>query len=212
MCIRDRPYLSQAWEAGNKAQVKKQLNWTIKLISLFFTTGGVLILLLSPILFGWILQGRYDGGLSVLPLTLVYCIWFGMATVGQDYLWVAEKGKWVALVAGISLLVNVVLNMVLIPLIALQGAVLATLIGNATALILIYFLNQKFECKTDTGVWLTAALPLILLLDKELAVLTLIVILVVSVMTELVLSKEEKSDLSKLITDKLGKFLPNKRS
>ena len=206
------PYLSQAWEAGNKAQVKKQLNWTIKLISLFFTTGGVLILLLSPILFGWILQGRYDGGLSVLPLTLVYCIWFGMATVGQDYLWVAEKGKWVALVAGISLLVNVVLNMVLIPLIALQGAVLATLIGNATALILIYFLNQKFECKTDTGVWLTAALPLILLLDKELAVLTLIVILVVSVMTELVLSKEEKSDLSKLITDKLGKFLPNKRS
>ena len=135
-----------------------------------------------------------------------------MATVGQDYLWVAEKGKWVALVAGISLLVNVVLNMVLIPLIALQGAVLATLIGNATALILIYFLNQKFECKTDTGVWLTAALPLILLLDKELAVLTLIVILVVSVMTELVLSKEEKSDLSKLITDKLGKFLPNKRS
>ena len=79
------PYLSQSWESDNKPKVTRQLNWTVKLISLSFTAGGVLILWLSPVLFEWILQDRYDGGLAILPLTLVYCIWFSIMAARAEF-------------------------------------------------------------------------------------------------------------------------------
>ncbi len=204
------PYLSRAWEAGNKPKLTKQLNWTVKIVSIGFTTGGILVLLLSPLLFNVILQGRYNGGLSVLPLTLVYCIWFGLSTVAQDYLWVAEKGKWATLIGVAGLVVNILLNMILIPLIGLPGAVIGTACGNATLVVLVIGLNHRFGCRSDTGIWLCAAIPLILLLNTPLAVLAMVAVLVFCVFSDWILSVEEKSDLKLIFRKNVGKFLPVK--
>ncbi|MFT5301036.1 MAG: PST family polysaccharide transporter [Mariniblastus sp.] len=204
------PYLSQAWEAGEREKATKQLKWTVKLVSIAFTAGGVLVLLFSPILFDSILQGRYDDGLAILPLTLVYCIWFGLMSVSQDYLWVAEQGKWATLANGLGLIVNVVLNMILIPTIGLQGAVIATAIGNATLVILMTALNQRFGCKADIGIWMCLALPMLLLLSKPVAVLLMLIAGVICIGTNLILSADEKSELIRVAEDKFGKFLPGK--
>lgn len=202
------PYLSQAWEAGNKSKVTKQINWSVKLMSISFTAGGVVVLISSPILFNWILQGRYNGGLSVLPLTLVYCIWLGLMTIAQDYLWVAEKGKWATLVCAAGLVVNILLNMILIPLIGLQGAVIGTACGNATLVVLIILLNHRFGCRADAGIWLCVALPLVLLLSTPLAVMAMTMMSLICISTNLILNAEEKSDLRSIAREKLGKFLP----
>ena len=137
------PYMSQAWEEKDQAGAKKQLNLAVKLTSLSFTACGVLILLLSPILFEHILQGRYSDGLAVLPITLVYCIWFSLMAIGQDYLWVAEKGKWASLGLGVGLILNVVFNMMLIPQYGLFGAVYATAIGNGAIVLIIFAANYR---------------------------------------------------------------------
>ena len=171
-------------------------------------TRGVLVLLLSPLLFDWILQGRYSEGLSVLPLTLVYCIWFGLITVGQAYLWIAEKGKWTAFSIGIGLVTNVVLNMLLIPAIGLQGAVIATAIGNVTIVVLMFGLNHWFGCRADIGIWFCTALPLLLLFGKPLAVISIVVVSLVCLKSNFVLSVQEKSDVTKIIRDKLGRYFP----
>lgn len=200
------PYMSQAWESGKKQRVTRQLNWTVKLISLSFTVGGVLVLWLSPILFDWILQGRYNDGLAVLPLTLVYCIWFSILTVGQDYLWVAEKGKWAVLATGFGLVTNVVINMLLIPRIGLQGAVIATAIGNATIVVLIFSLNHRYGCKTDAGIWMCALLPLILLLGPAWASWTVVAITLICFGSNLILSRQEKIEVQKSLQTQLAKL------
>ncbi len=189
------PYLSQAWESGNEDKVKKQLTWTVKLVAISFTAGGILVLLLAPFLFEQILQGRYNGGLSVLPLTLVYCTWFGIACVSQDYLWVAEKGKWATFANAFGLLVNIGLNLVLIPAIGLPGAVLATACGNAVLVVLMTLLNHRLGCKADVGIWLCLALPMLLLLSKPLAIGAVLMVGIVCVSTNLILSSDEKTDL-----------------
>ena len=89
--------------------------WTLKLMGLGFTFAGACVLVVSPLLFDVVLQGKFNDGLSVLPMTLVYCIWYSLVTVGQDYLWCREKGKWACLAVLIGLGVNVVLNFALIP-------------------------------------------------------------------------------------------------
>ncbi len=158
------PYMSAAWEENRKDDAARQLNWTFKLLGLIFSIGGVLVLLASPILFDWILQGKYNAGLAVLPMTMVYCIWFSLHTVGQDFLWVAEKGKWATLAIAAGLVINVILNVLLIPSMGISGAVLATTCGNAVAISLILIMNHAWGCKTDVGIWLIAGTPLCLLL------------------------------------------------
>lgn len=202
------PYLSHAWERGEHSKARKQLNWSFKLVALSFTAAGALFLVASPVLFDWILQGRYNGGRSILPLTLVYCIWLGLVTVAQDYLWVAEQGKWATLVTAAGLIVNVVLNLVLIPWIGLHGAVIGTACGNAVLVILIVVLNHHFGCTADRGIWLCAALPLLLLLSTPMAVLAVLIVGLATFTTEWVLTGNEKAELRIAAQNKLSRFLP----
>ena len=199
------PYLSELWEKGRKDLAARQLNWTIKLASICFTLGSIVLLLMSPILFEWILEGRYNDGLAVLPLTLVYCIWFGIHVIGQDYLWVAEKGKWATFAAAFGLVINLALNMLLIPIFGLLGAVLATAAGNLLIVILLFALNHRLGCKTDLGIWLCAAIPLMLLLSKPLAVGAGILLLILCVTTNLFFSQTERQEIAGLVKKRLGR-------
>jgi PST family polysaccharide transporter len=192
------PYLSQAWESNNKAKAKKQLNWSFKLISVCFTAAGIGILFTAPLLFDWVLQGRYSEGLAILPMTLVYCIWFGLMTVAQDYLWVAEKGKWATMVSGIGLLVNIIVNLILIPIIGLPGAVIGTACGNGVLVALMILMNHRFGCHMNIGIWICSLLPLILLTSPLVASGLLIAIGLVCLFTNLILNDEEKQDFQKV--------------
>ena len=196
------PYLSQAWESGERARATKQLNWSVKLASVAFTMGGVVVLLCSPFLFDCVLQGRYNDGLAVLPLTLVYCIWFAIVTIAQDYLWIAEKGKWATLISGAALVVNILMNLILIPSFGLQGAVVATACGSATLVAFVLAMNHRFGCRADIGIWFCAALPLLLLLSKALAVVAIAAVGLACLSTNLILNDEEKSDLLNKIRER----------
>ena len=151
-------------------------------------------------MFEGIFQGKYNDGLAVLPLTLVYCIWFGLAVVAQNYLWVAEKGSWAAIAMGIGLGANIVLNMLLIPPYGLEGAVIATTLGNASNLIVVYLFNNSQGCKIDFGMWLVSAMPLLLILPLPVAALAFVAVAVATVMTEFVFTAEEKSDVIGMVS------------
>ena len=189
------PYMSAAWEKGDREQACRQSNWSIKLLGLSFTAGGILVLFLSPILFEGIFQGKYNDGLAVLPMTLVYCIWFALFTVSQNYLWVSEHGKWAAFSVATGLGTNIVLNMLLIPQYGLQGAVVATTLGNAINLGLIYTCNHWLGCRADLGVWVTSLMPLLLLLPLGVATAVLVILLLAGLTTEWILSAQEKQSI-----------------
>ena len=169
-------YITASWERGEKQKVSQQLRWTLKLMGLGFTFIGVCVLVVSPLLFDVVLQGKFNGGLAVLPLTLVYCIWYSLLTVGQDYLWCREKGMWACLAIISGLVVNVGLNFFLIPAFGLYGAVWATAISNLVALVVLYCINRQFGWIPDSGVWLTVAVPLLLMLPVNLAMASCLVV------------------------------------
>jgi O-antigen/teichoic acid export membrane protein len=189
------PYMSEAWEKGRKDLAIQQLNWSIKLTAILFTVGSVVLMLLAPILFDWILQGRYNDGLAILPMTLVYCIWFGLHTIGQDYLWVAEKGRWATFATGSGLVVNLGLNVALIPIIGLHGAVIATAAGNLLIVLMLFCLNHRLGCKTDAGIWLCALIPMLLLLGKPLACCGAVLVMAICVGTNVFFDEKEKNEI-----------------
>ncbi len=152
------PYLSHDWERGERRLVSERLNLVLKLTAVGMLAASVLILLGAPLLFQVAFEGRYNAGLSVLPWTLTYCVWYAILIVAQNYIWCAEKAKLGSLPLGIALAANVLLNLVLLPIWGLYGAVLATTLSTGLALGLLYWLNHREGMEFDSGlVWLSVA-------------------------------------------------------
>ena len=153
------PYLAADWEAGRRGEVITKLRQSIAAMSVLFTIGGSLTLLLAPWLFGELLQGRYAEGLSLMPMAMIYCTWGSLAIIAQDYLWVAERGKWVGVAITIGLVLNVALNMALMPSYGIYGAVMATTIANAAVLLAIWTTMWAMGFRLDRDTITMTLLP-----------------------------------------------------
>jgi O-antigen/teichoic acid export membrane protein len=134
---------------------------------------------------------------------MVYCTWFSIITVSQDFLWVSENGKYAVTAMAIGLVANILLNMLLIPNYGLWGAVAATSIGNLLGLVLLFLANQRFSCRPDFGCWMAVLLPVLLLLPAMYAAVGFVLFSVFSAMGTWVFSKAEKQEISELFHSQL---------
>jgi polysaccharide transporter, PST family len=152
------PYLSHDWELGARQQVSDRLNIILKLASLVMIAGGAFVLWLAPLLFHVAFDGQYNEGLAVMPWTLTFCVLYGLLLVAQNYIWCAERMKLGTLPLAAGLAVNVPLNLVLIPALGLLGAVVATTVATALALVVLYGLNHRAGMQLQAGMlWFTVA-------------------------------------------------------
>jgi O-antigen/teichoic acid export membrane protein len=193
------PHLSRNWEAGHRKEVGRQVVFGLKLCALALTAGAAAVMLLSQPLFEIGFRGRYNGGLAVLPWTLVYTSWFGMYTVIQKYIWCAERIRLciVSLVAGI--IVNICLNLVLLPYLGLLGAVLATAASKLVVVVMICSFNCWLGMQFDWRIVPMVLLPLAVCLGAPAALAILAVVGLAILSTQLVLTKREKRELVKVV-------------
>ncbi|MFO0897771.1 MAG: lipopolysaccharide biosynthesis protein [Pirellulales bacterium] len=156
------PHLSHDWEAGRQDRVGERLNLILKVAGLGLTAGSAVILVAGPFLFDTLFEGKYAGGMAVLPWTLVYCVWSGMTTVAATYLWCAERARLMSLALAVGLVVNVLLNLLLAPTLGLKGVVLATATANFIALSITYLFGHWLGWRIDSGTIVVSLLPLLL--------------------------------------------------
>ena len=109
--------------AGNEAASTPSLmQWPLML--LVRVGVGVLVLLFCPLLFRHAFGGKYEAGLAVLPWTLSASVWFGLLLIAQQYAWCAERSRSATLPLVVGLVANVVMNLLLLPIWGLLGAVI----------------------------------------------------------------------------------------
>lgn len=193
------PYVTAAWVQGDRERARAQLNWTIKLSAVAIALANLGILLGAPCLFDCCLGGRYTEGLAILPFALVYCSWLSLLTVSQDYLWVAEKGKWAVGVMLAALLATIGLAAALIPIDGVRAAVGCISIGSLLALVGVYVCNQNMGCRPDRGVWMTLGAPLLVFGGPELASAATIGAGYLIVKTQVYFSLEEKHQICQML-------------
>jgi len=190
------PHLSHDWEAGRRERVSAQLNLFLKLLSLAMTGVSAGVLLAAPFLFDVIFRGKYADGLAVLPWTLLYCVWLGVATVAQQYLWCAERTSRVSLALLVGLLVNVATGLVLLPRLGLPGAVLAASAANLVSLVLILWFSRRLGFHFDRGLWIVLAAPVSLCLGPWITLMVLAAVALEGFNSDRLLSAEEKRRLA----------------
>lgn len=189
------PFLSCEWEAGRRQRVSESVNTLVKLAGFGLVFAAALVLLASPLLFGWAFAGKYDAGLAVLPWTLMYSVWFGMFCMAKTYLWCDERVWLVSLsfLAGIT--ASIGLNLLWLPSLGLLGAVLAKCFANLTVLLTVYGFARRRGMQIQPGTWFVSALPAVLGMAPWAMAVALTVAAGVAVRTELIFAREEKMQL-----------------
>jgi PST family polysaccharide transporter len=202
------PHLSHDWEAGRREHVGHRLNTGVKLTSLGMLFSGACILAAAPFLFHVVLEGRYDEGLAVLPWTLAGCVWYGIYCIAQNYLWCAEKTRLATAPLGIGLLANVILNLFLLPVYGLHGAVLATAVSTALCLATVLILSRRHGMKLDIGTWLLAAAPTAIGFGMWPAIVCCGGVCLMAIATPMIFTADERRELAACIRDAIATFLP----
>jgi O-antigen/teichoic acid export membrane protein len=122
-------------------------------------------------------------------------VWYALLIVAQNYIWCAEKTKLGSLPLGIGLAANVLLNLALLPIWGLYGAVLATTVSTGLALALLYWLNHRVGMELQSGLlWLSAA-PIALGGGVWLAAAVLVAVVVAALFSRTVFTDSERSML-----------------
>jgi len=155
------PHLSADWDRGRRDEVSRRLNLTLKVLGLGLAAASLAVLVIAPVLFGVVWQHRFGEGLAVLPWALVCAAWWGMAAVSYNYLWYAEKSRWIAAALTIGLVLNVALNVPLLPSLGLLGAALATAGARLAVLGLVWWFAWRHGMRVERGLVLAASIPLV---------------------------------------------------
>ncbi len=172
------PYLSADWEQGKRQAVRDRLRRVLLGVSAFFTFCGIATMVLAPWMFSVLLQGRYDDGLTLMPMAFVFCTWSATATIAEVYLLVVEKGKYIAIATGVGLAANIALNALLLPIWGLHGAVVATLASHGVVLLGVWVAMAKTGFKFDRTVLYVTLMPATLLAGPWIAAACVLICLV----------------------------------
>jgi len=186
------PHLSTDWESGRRDRVHTRLNLFIKLFGFSLCAAGVAILFIAPLLFDVAFRGRLESGLEVLPLTLTYCVWMALTWIANTYLWCAEKAKLAVWAIFVGLILNIILNLILLPRFGLIGAVLATTISNLLTFALSCMFNNMLGFRLNHGAKLIAVIPALLVMGPWPMLAVLIAIIAVTSRSDWLVTKEEK--------------------
>ena len=94
--------------------------------------------------FGYSLIGSaYWVGLDIVPVVLFAYLFNGLYVIFTAGIFIKEKSIYVPIITGAGALVNIFTNFILIPIMGIMGAALATLASYFVMAAGLYFVNQK---------------------------------------------------------------------
>ena len=145
-----------AWQPFflNNANEKDAKKIFSKVLTLFLTVAAMLWIFVSvyiddfakiEILHGRYLVGKgYWGGLYIVPIILLAYIFHGMYVNFQAGIYIEEKTKYFPYITFSGATVNVVVNILVIPVWGIFGAALATLASYITMSMVSYYFSHKY--------------------------------------------------------------------
>ncbi len=124
-----------------------------KILTYFTFAAGVILVIISLFIddlvkinfLGITLIGSaYWSGLVIVPIILLGYLFNGLYVVFTAGIYIEEKSLYVPLITGLAAVVNVVVNLLLIPPLGIMGAAFATLASYIVMALGLYIVTQKF--------------------------------------------------------------------
>ena len=145
------PTLSKLYDEGRVEEVRTHLRYSLKYslaIAIPFVFGSVV--LAEPVLRLFSTTGIASEGYLTVPVVALSALFWGTYVVVMQILVLMKKMRVLASIWGISALVNLSLNIVIVPRVGILGAAITTLIAYGLALGLTsYYSFKEFKFPID---------------------------------------------------------------
>ncbi len=143
-----QPFFLQNAEEKNAKEIFS------KVLTYFTLASALILVILSlfidnivaiPLLHGrTLIDSAYWGGVSIVPIILFGYLFNGLYVIFTAGIYIEEKSIYIPLITGIGAAVNIIINVLLIPVLGIMGAAYATLAAYIAMAAGLYIVTQKF--------------------------------------------------------------------
>ncbi len=187
------PRLSLYWDKGNKDKMFGLFNVYLQFLSYFMIIMGFMVIVFKRYLIFYMFGKEYMDAVNVINYLVLFGIFNVLGFAVGIYLSIIEKTSLYVIPVIFSVLVNIVLNIYLIPLMGIKGAALATMITYFISFLITLILAARNGFIFDKFTLFMIFSPFIVLLP---IIYSLVVIIVISLF---VFNKDNRTVLREYI-------------
>jgi O-antigen/teichoic acid export membrane protein len=137
------PATTNLYEKNQIPELKNHLKYSLKFFLMFAIPASFGLSVLSKSLLGVLTTPKFIEGYLIVPIVAVGVVLFSSSTIMGNILMLVKRTKTLSLIYGISALINIMLNIILVPLIGILGAAIATLMTFMVHLVVIGKISFK---------------------------------------------------------------------
>ena len=199
------PHAVHLWEALRNDETRHMIQLGTKLTVLGLTFGGACIVVLKRVILVEIFGDVTMESGDLLEIVLVTTIVLGAYHTVRSYMLCSERPVALTAIWLGGLAINVMLNLLLIPILQVKGAALACLISSVVSTAVVMALTHRAGLKLSGSTWAVCALPAVLLVSPALMLGGLALATGLVLCTDWLLSTEEKEALNAWLAQRLAR-------
>lgn len=217
------PFLSRFWVKNDIKSVKLYLEYSLKFFLAFSIPTAVGLYALSNSMLSILATSQYAIGGMLILLISIGTIFLGIYQINIYIIYLEKKTKWTPVMISASAFINIILNIILIPIIGIYGAAIAT-IGSYLILAIIvtlwvrksiaYSIDLRFLLKVLLGTFFMGlVLSLVNLLGLNISeVIKTLINIIIGILTYFIcififkiFTKNEKTLIKGILKNFIGK-------
>ncbi len=138
------PTISRYYDEGKLDETRTYLSYSVKYFSMIAIPAAFGISILAEPLLRLLTTEEFVPGAVIVPYVAAGVIIAAMHPIGEYIILLAKRTKLLVLLLGVSAVMNIILNIILIPQIELLGAAIATLITYGFMGISTLLISRKY--------------------------------------------------------------------
>jgi O-antigen/teichoic acid export membrane protein len=186
------PHLSATWEMGNKAKALRDLDVALRVTGIILLVAGLVLVVFGKWFILLLLGPDYVAGAEALPFLVVFYLFTILVWLFGVYPPLIEKTYISAIGFSVAMPCTIVLNLTLIPRLAMVGAAVATMLSYFLMWGIVVAICHKFGLPVGKRTITVCLLPFILLLPPALAAPCVGIVLYVCIRRTWILSVSER--------------------
>ena len=137
------PAISNLYENNKMAELKTHLEYSLKFYLMFAIPSLFGLAVLSKSLLATLTTSEFLSAYLIVPIVALAVILFNCRSVFFDVLTLLKRTKVIGLIYGIAALLNLILNIILVPVIGILGAAISTLLTFLVFAVIVGILSFK---------------------------------------------------------------------
>ena len=137
------PAITNLYNNNKIQELKAHLKYSLKFLLMFTIPSFFGLSVLSKSVLRTLTTSEFIGGYLIIPIIALAMILFNSGNINVNVLFLLKKTKTIGLIYGAFASINLVMNIILVPLIGIIGAAIATLITFMAQLFVATMISFK---------------------------------------------------------------------